>query len=192
MPDEPDPSQPGYAAPIPPAASPPTDPTATTPPAPGAAPTEPVQPAPPGWGAPPPPGSTDRPRRRRRWPWVLGFVLAAIVILAISDGVLFVQKVKPPIDAANEFLGEVEADNLDAAIALLCSEDENVDEDDLFLAAIASLDDYDVNPFGVDIDGDRATVKFDADGLDEDEVIELPLRKEDGDWRVCLSDIELR
>jgi hypothetical protein len=192
MPDEPDPSQPGWAAPTPP-------PSPEAPDAP-AAPTEPApprwsaQPPPAGWGAPPPPGQPDRPRRRRRWPWVLGAVLGAIVILAISGAVLFVQKVKPPIDAANEFLDEIEAGNLDASIELLCTEDRenNIDEDDLFLGALATLDDFEANPFDVDIDGDRATVAFDADGLDDDEVIELPLRKESGDWRPCLSDIELR
>ena len=191
MPDEPDPSQPGWAAPTPPPSAGAPDPPA--PPNPPAAPQWSAQASPPGWGAPPPPGPADRTRRRRRWPWVLGAVLGTIVVLAISGTVLFVQKVKPPIDAANEFLDEVEAGNLDAAIELLCSEDrENVDEDDLFLGAFASLDDFEVNPFDVDIDGDRATVAFDADGLGDDRVIELPLRKENGDWRPCLSDIVLR
>jgi hypothetical protein len=184
MPDEPDPSQPGWAAPTPP---PPPPPPGESPP--------PAAPAPPpGWGAPPPPGAvTGRPRRRRRWPWVLGGVLGAIAILAISGTVLFVQKVKPPIDATNDFLDEVEDGNLDAAIDMLCAEDQgNIDEDDLFLGALATSDDLEVNWFGVDVDGDRATVDLTSDEFDDDTVFELPLRKEDGDWRPCLSDIELR
>lgn len=192
MPDEPDPSRPGWAAPPtpPPAPEAPDAPGAPTQPAP---PQWGAQPPPPGWGTPPPPAQTGRVRRRRRWPWVLGAVVGAIVILAISGTVLFVQKIKPPIDAANEFLAEVEAGNLDASIELLCTEDrENIDEDDLFLRALAALDDFEANPLDVDIDGDRATVGFDADGLGDNRVIELPLRKENGDWRPCLSDIELR
>jgi hypothetical protein len=123
---------------------------------------------------------------------VLGAVLGAIVILAISSTVLFIQKVKPPIDAANEFLAAVESDDFDAALDGLCAADQDAftaDElETLFGLAGGFLDDYDVNPFDVDVDGDKAKVSFNAEGTGDEDYFEIPLRKEDGDWRVCLSD----
>ena len=191
MPDEPDPSQPGWASPTPPAppSQPPaqTEPTPTEPPPPGAAPTQPV---PPGWGVPPPPGLGDGPRRRRRWPWVLGIMLGSIVVLSIGGGVLFVTKVKPPIDATNEFLAAIENGNFDTAFDSLCEADQDEFSPDSLesLFGLGFLDDYNVNPFDVDITGDRAKVSFDARGTGDNDYFEITLRKEDGDWRVCLSD----
>jgi hypothetical protein len=124
---------------------------------------------------------------------MLGVVLGAIVVLAISGTVLFVQKIKPPIDATNDFLADIEDGNFDAAIEQLCAADQDtVDEDNFLLTSLSLLGDFQVNPFDVDVDGDRATVTFDADGLDDNEVIELPLRKEDGEWRPCITDIDLQ
>jgi hypothetical protein len=117
-------------------------------------------------------------------------MLGSIVVLSIVGAVLFVTKVKPPIDATNEFLADIEDGDLESAIDQLCSADEDVDEDELLLVALSGLEGFEVNPFSVDIDGDRATVQFDADGFDFNEVVELPLRKEDGEWRVCLADFD--
>jgi hypothetical protein len=105
--------------------------------------------------------------------------------------VLFVVKIKPPIDAANDFLADVEDRDFDQAFDRLCA----ADQDALTPETVETLfgfgqvaDDYDVNPLGVDIDGSRATVDFDSDGVGDDfDYYELPLRKEDGDWHVCLS-----
>ncbi|HUF84637.1 MAG TPA: hypothetical protein VMQ81_08620 [Acidimicrobiia bacterium] len=121
---------------------------------------------------------------------MLGAVLGAIVILAISGTVLFIQKIKPPIDAANEFLAAIEADEFDAAFDGLCSADQDAfTADELeVLFGLGFLDDYSVNPFDVDVDGDRAKVSFNAEGTGDDDYFEVPVRKEDGDWRVCLSD----
>ncbi len=148
-------------------------------------------PPPPAWGTPPSAPGT-RPRRRRRWPWVLGTVLGAIVILLATGIILFVTKIKPPIDAANAFLEEVEDRDFDRAFDRLCAGDDSrfSPESLEVLFEFGQLaDDYSVNPFGVDVDGSRATVDFDSDGIDDEfDYIELPLRKEDGTWRVCLSD----
>jgi hypothetical protein len=175
----PDADRPGWAAPTPP------------PPAP-AQPAAPAGfPAPPAFGEPfgsRPAGSSTR--RRRRWPWVLGVLLAAIVALGVTGTVLFVQKIKPPIDAANQFLGDLERRSFDAAFAQLCTRDrEEFSVDDIgTLFAVGFLDDYEVNPFDVDVDGDRARVSFDAEGTGDNDYFELPLRKEAGEWRPCLSD----
>ena len=130
-------------------------------------------------------------RRRRRWPWVLGGVLALVVILIAVGITLFTVKIKPPIDAANDFLEEIEERNFEQAFDQLCSADQNELSAEVLESAFAFgqiADDYNVNFFGVDIDGDRATVDFDSDAVGDDfDYYELPLRKEDGDWRVCLS-----
>ena len=175
---EPGSDQPGWAAPTPP--SPPTPPPA----APAGFP------APPEYGTPfGTAGTTATTRRRRRWPWVLGALLAAIVVLGVTGTVLFVQKIKPPIDAANEFLSDVDDGNFGAAFDQVCAGDQDVlDEEDVG-RVYGFFDDFEVNPFDVDVDGDRATVGFDADGLDSGEKLELPLRKEDGEWRPCLTDL---
>jgi hypothetical protein len=117
-------------------------------------------------------------------------MLGSIVVLAIGGSVLFVTKVKPPIDATNDFLAAIEADDFDTAHDELCSvdQDEFTPESLETLFGLGFLDDYSVNPFDVDLDGDRATVSFDADGTGETDYFEITLRKEDGDWRVCLSD----
>jgi hypothetical protein len=172
---EPGSDQPGWAAPTPPPAAP-------------AAPAG--FPAPPAYGTPFGTAGTATTRRRRRWPWVLGALLAAIVVLGVTGTVLFVQKIKPPIDAANEFLSDVDDGDSSAAFDQVCSRDRDLLSEEDVVAIFTLYDDFEVNPFDVDIDGDRATVGVDADGLDSGEKLELPLRKEGGDWRPCLSDID--
>lgn len=179
--NEPGSDQPGWAAPTPPPPAPPPPP-----------PVAPAGfPAPPAYGTPFPSGATTAPtRRRRRWPWVLGALLAVIVVLGVTGAVLFVQKIKPPIDAANAFLSDVDDGDFAAAFDQVCARDQDLlDEDDVG-GVYRFFDDFEVNPFDVDVDGDRATVGFDADGLDSDEKLELPLREEDGEWRPCLTDLD--
>jgi hypothetical protein len=48
-----------------------------------------------------------------------------------------------------------------------------------------------VNPFGVDRDGDRATVDYTVSeerGSDSFDTYELTLRNEGGDWKPCPGD----
>ena len=154
-------------------------------------PPPPPPPPAPEWSASaaPPPGTG--PRRRRRWPWLLGGVLALVAILITTAIVVFTVKIKPPIDAANDFLADVEARDFDQAFNRLCAADQDELTPEILETAFGFgqvADDYDVNFFGVDIDGSRATVDFDSDGVGNDfDYFELPLRKEDGDWHVCLS-----
>jgi hypothetical protein len=119
-------------------------------------------------------------------------VLGLIVILLVGGIVLFVTKLKPPIDAANAFLEEIDDRDFRGAIDEMCSADQDsfTTEDLQLVFAFGRLaEDYSVNFFGVDVDGSTATVDFDSDAVDGDfDYYELPLRKEDGDWHVCLSD----
>ncbi|HEX6312215.1 MAG TPA: hypothetical protein VF152_11390 [Acidimicrobiia bacterium] len=125
---------------------------------------------------------------------MLGALLAVILALGITGTTLFVTKIKPPIDSANEFLAAVDDGRFESAFAQLCSADRrDTSPADLeaFLAVFYGrelVSGYQVNPFDVDIDGDSATVGFDADSLDDDEKFELPLRKESGEWRPCFAD----
>jgi hypothetical protein len=186
----------GWAAPHLPPTEPGPDPdspwSSTAPgPPPPVAPPPPPTPAPPGqpgpWGLPPPPPT--RPRRRRRWPWALGGVLGVIVLLAVAGVALFVSKVKPPIDATNAFLRDLESGDFDAAYDRMCANDREVFTTASLGRLFGFIDDYEVNPFDVSVDGDRAQVSFDSDAPDGDsEYFELPLRKDAGEWRPCLTD----
>jgi len=177
--NDPGADQPGWAAPTPSPAPPPAAPAAPA-----------GFPAPPAYGTPFGSGTTGGARRRRRWPWVLGALLAVIIALGATGTILFVQKIKPPVDAANDFLSDVDDGDLAAAFDQVCARDQDLlDQDDIGVV-YGLYDDFEVNPFDVDVDGDRATVGIDADGLDSDEKLELPLRKEDDEWRPCISDLE--
>jgi hypothetical protein len=149
-------------------------------------------PAPPAYGTPFPTGDPGtRPRRRRRWPWVLGGLLATIVVLTVTGIVLFVQKIKPPIDATNDFLAALDTREFDDAYSQMCDRARReLTPDDLqsLYFGPENIAGYEVNPFDVDIDGSRATVGFDTDVLDDDQKFELRLRKENGDWRPCETD----
>jgi hypothetical protein len=178
---------------------------ATSPSAPPASPSAPST-APPVWSAPSPawapgqpggqqpPSLAPRPRRRRRWPWVLAGALFVIVVLLIAGIGLFVAKVKPPIDDANAYLGDIADRDYESAFDRLC-EAERVDGSATTFAAdlegvalLSDVDEFEITPFGVDVDGDSATVDVDLapDDLGAfDAVVDLQLEKEDGDWRPC-------
>jgi hypothetical protein len=149
------------------------------------------------WTAPPPPSWTPRPpkpRRRRAWIYLLVGAVVAIVGLAVASGTIWIQKIKPPIDAANDYLRDISRGEYQAAFAQLCAQ-EKVDgsarslEDTVDRFVIYGVDDYEVSPFDVHIDGSRATVEADLNpssvgGTDADEV-RIRLEKIDGEWRPC-------
>ena len=158
------------------------------PPPPPSAPwtTPPPQAPPPGWTSP-------TPRRRRRRVWIYLLVGAAVVIvgLAIASGTLWITKVKPPIDAANDYMRDITHGDYDDAFDQLCPA-ERVDASPQALQRFArqlvffSFNGYEVDPFDVHIDGDRATVEVDLTPDSEGgNVVDLRLRKIDGDWRPC-------
>lgn len=142
--------------------------------------------------APPPAWSPPAPSRRRRrpWIWLLAGVFVVIVGLAFASGTIWIQKVKPPIDAANHYLGDLSHGEYEAAFDRLCAA-ERVDASPESLARLAAqvrINDYEVSPFDVNRDGNRATVKVDLspDSVgDSGRSARLRLQEIDGEWRPC-------
>jgi hypothetical protein len=134
-----------------------------------------------------------RPRRRRVWISLLVGAVVVIVGFAVASGTIWIQKVKPPIDAANDYLREISRGNYEAAFDQLCAL-EKVDGSPRSLAQtvdalVFSLGDYEVTPFDVRIDGNRATVKADLNpdnvGGTESANSRIRLEKIDGKWHPC-------
>ncbi|HKF92163.1 MAG TPA: hypothetical protein VKC52_11900 [Acidimicrobiia bacterium] len=146
------------------------------------------------WTAPPPPPSwaprPPRPHRRRVWIYLLVGAVVVIVGLAVASGTIWIQKVKPPIDAANDYLRDLSRGDYEAAFDQLCAA-EKVDASPEGLAGAAAdldVDEYEVSPFDVNRDGSRATVKVELspDDLDgTDRFVRMRLEEIDGEWRPC-------
>ncbi|HKA94014.1 MAG TPA: hypothetical protein VKE97_09430 [Acidimicrobiia bacterium] len=145
-------------------------------------------PPPPAWAAPRPS------KRHRRRVWIYLLVGASVVILglAVASGTIWIQKVKPPIDAANDYLRDIRHGSYRAAFARLCAQ-ERVDgsprslQNTVDRLVIFVIDDYQVSPFDVHIDGDRANVEADlnAGNFNDRDKVRVHLQKIDGTWRPC-------
>ncbi|HMF04704.1 MAG TPA: hypothetical protein VKH17_07815 [Acidimicrobiia bacterium] len=144
-------------------------------------------PAPPSWVPRPP-----KPRRRRVWIYLLVGAVVTILGLAVASGTIWIQKVKPPIDSANDYLRDIHRGHYAAAFAQLCAR-EQVDGSPRALAQTVDrlvffgVGNYEVSPFDVHIDGNRATVKADLNSGDfsSTDTVRIRLEKLDGDWRPC-------
>jgi hypothetical protein len=116
--------------------------------------------------------------------------VVVIVGLAVASGTIWIQKVKPPVDAANDYFRDLSHGAYADAFDQLCAT-EQVDASAEGLArAVAALniDEYDVSPFEVRRDGSRATIKVDLtpDTVgDSSRFVRLRLREIDGEWRPC-------
>jgi hypothetical protein len=113
--------------------------------------------------------------------------------LAVASGTIWIQKVKPPIDAANDYLRDISRGNYRAAFDQLCAQ-EKVDGSPESLrrtveALVFSLSDYDVTPFDVRLDGSHATVKADLNSgnsrVTNADVVRIRLQEINGKWRAC-------
>jgi hypothetical protein len=155
------------------------------PPAPSAPWTTPAPPRLPAWTTGPP-----KRRRRRPWIWLLAGSVVAILGLAIASGTVWITKIVPPIDAANDYMDDLADRDYQSAFERLCPL-ERIDASPEGLAsavAFLDLDEYEVSPFDVDRDGSRATVKVDLTpdvGSEEDRFLRLRLQEIDGEWRPC-------
>lgn len=124
------------------------------------------------------------------WIWLLVGAVVVILGFAVASGTLWITKLKPPIDAANDYLRDLSRADYDSAFDQLCAADQ-VDASPEGLARAVSLldlDEYEVTPFDVDRDGSRATVKVDLDPDDFDDTdrfVRIRLREIDGEWRPC-------
>jgi len=115
-----------------------------------------------------------------------------VILVAFGLGTaLFVSNTLPPYDAANDFVNDLADGRLRAATDRLCRADRANPA-----AALSTVtrhfpgnDRISVNPFGVDRDGDHATVEYTVSPSDGDtsESYDLPLLHEAGDWRPCPS-----
>jgi hypothetical protein len=146
----------------------------------------PAPPPPPAWT----PGPPKR-RRRRPWIWLLVGTVVALVGLAVASGTVWITKIVPPIDAANDYMRDLSRRNYLSAFERLCPLDQVDASPEGLASAVAflDLDDYEVAPFDVDRDGSRATVKVDLnpdnDGDSFVRSVRLRLQEIDGDWRPC-------
>jgi hypothetical protein len=127
------------------------------------------------------------------WIYLLVGAVVVIVGLAVASGTIWVQKVKPPVDAANDYLHDISHGNYRSAFAQLCAQ-ERVDGSPRSLADTVDrlvafgLDNYEVSPFDVHINGSRATVKADlntSSGGTAANTVRIHLQKIDGSWRPC-------
>jgi hypothetical protein len=145
-------------------------------------------PAPPSWAPRPP-----KPHRRRVWIYLLVGSVVVILGLAVASGTIWINKVKPPIDAANDYLRDISNGDYQSAFDQLCAQ-EKVDGSPQSLAdtvhriVVLGVDDYEVSPFDVHIDGNLATVKADLSpgiGGGDSGDVRIRLQEIDGKWRPC-------
>jgi hypothetical protein len=123
---------------------------------------------------------------------VLAGSVVVILGLAVASGTIWVQKVKPPIDAANDYLRDISNGNYRAAFDQVCAQDK-VDGSPQSLrgtvsALVFSFSDYDVTPFDVRLDGSHATVKADLNpgsSSSSADILRIRLQEIDGTWRPC-------
>jgi hypothetical protein len=157
------------------------------PPPPSAPWTTPAPPPPPAWT----PGPQKR-HHRRSWIWLLVGAVAVILGLAVASGTVWITKVKPPIDAANDYLRDVTNGDYDAAFDQLCAA-ERVDSSPeslgrFFRGLFFTTSGYEVSPFDVHRDGNRVTVEADLNpdvSGGRGDVVRLRLEDTDGEWRPC-------
>jgi hypothetical protein len=134
-----------------------------------------------------------KPHRRRVWIYLLVGSVVVILGLAVASGTIWIQKVKPPIDAANAYLRDIRRGSYRAAFAQLCAR-ERVDGSPRSLAdtvdrlVVFGLRNYEVSPFDVHIEGSRATVQADlnkSSGGTVGNTVRIRLEKIGGTWRPC-------
>ena len=153
----------------------PATPTAAVPPSPYAAAGAPRQP------------------RKRGWLVVLLGALLLILVMAVVGTILFASRSYPPYATARDFLNDFGGGHTQAAETRLCAADraEPVRILQLLRAATHESDakTFAANALGVDRSGSTATVKFTVtyNSGRSSTTFDLPMREENGSWKVCLS-----
>ena len=129
---------------------------------------------------------------RKRWIVVLVAALVSIFGIAIAGTALFMTNTWPPLEAASDFANDLEDGDLEGAYAQMCDafkETVGREEFDLFASSLlAEAISIEVDPFGVDRDGDRATVDLTVHqrGGRSDDFGILVFNVDRG-WRPCFS-----
>ncbi len=107
--------------------------------------------------------------------------------LGVASGTIWLQKIKPPIDASNDYLRDISNVDYEAAFDRLCPA-ERVDGSPQSLERLDDellIDKYEVSPFDVNLDGSTATLRVELAPEDDGHVVRLRLREIDGVWRPC-------
>lgn len=185
MSDQPgwDPAQGGFQPPRP--GPPPQQPAPYPQPSsePNYPPSQPYQ-APPGQPYQQAPGQygTAAPRKRRKWPWILGGIVLLFFVL-IGGCTLFVFNLaRGPIDGANEWIAVLDEGDFAGAQSTMCRS--SATEPASLVADFgAGIDDYNLNSVNstngsTSVDG-TVTIGGRARG------ITLFMANQDGNWRVC-------
>jgi hypothetical protein len=128
---------------------------------------------------------------RKRWIVVLVGVCVLVLGFAVAGTALFFTNTWPPMDAAIDFTNEIERGNLDGALEQGCEQlrTQTGREFIEFIFSPYDLEQLDVNPFGIDRDGDRASVDITVRRLtNADRTWSLNFVKEAGEWRPCVPE----
>lgn len=182
-PYEPPPVSGGYGAPTP-------QPYPEAPPTPNYAP-PPHTPVPPAgqaapWGQP---GTPPPPAAGSKTPWlkILGFAVVAGLLLIGGCTYFVIRAVSGPIDAANEFLADVAAQDFDAAVAHIDSScfDPQPTADDLLQVFGPGVQSYNLNSSqnSNNLEG-SSSGSITRDGFGE-QPIEFRMSRPFEDWLVC-------
>jgi hypothetical protein len=135
------------------------------------------------WSPPPPPRKT-----KLTWLWALLGILFFLGVVGIVSVVAFVNAVKPPVDAMNHFLSDVDRGDYAAAYARMCNREQAATPPAEFPAAIEpfarDLSEYEVYSF--DPVGRERTVQYSiTDFSGDNSTYRATMVREGGAWRVC-------
>jgi hypothetical protein len=122
---------------------------------------------------------------------LLGGAVFGLVVLAGVAAVLWIQLVKPPIDAANDYIDAVLDGDFTDAYDQLCAEQQASTGSPESLTQLRSyllgndFEDFEISPFDVNRDGDTASVDVNDSDDFGGHYVTLELVHEDGEWRPC-------
>jgi hypothetical protein len=143
-------------------------------------------------GAPSYPGAWPPPlpprKLRLTWLWVVLGILFGLGVVAVVAIVALVATLRPPVDAMNRFLADVEHGDYAAAYGRMCAAEQAATRPADFPAALApfkrELTDYTVYSF--DPFGDERAVQYSITDFDgNDTTYRATMVREGGAWRVC-------
>ncbi len=145
----------------------------------------PQYPAPPGQPYQQPPGhyvGTPVPRKRRKWPWIVGGIFLFFVLAIGGCSFLIFNLARAPIDGGNEWIAMLDEGDFAGAQASMCSTSA-LDIGMLEADFGAGIDDYDLN--GYNSTSGATTVDGTITVGGATRAITLFMNDEDDAWRVC-------
>lgn len=144
----------------------------------------------PGTTAAPIPAPPPAAKRKLTWLWILLGALALLVALAGVLIFVLVRAVVGPVNATNDFLADVKAQHFDAAYGALCKDVKQSTTAAQFATQQRGINrtagpirSYDINSSNVT--NGRAVTKGTLERARKTFQLQVTLRKEDGDWKVC-------